>query len=118
MEIYEQLGIVDRTIDRGQIAGKINILTGGKIRGGVNLSAMGAGLSPYPYLFILDQSKNEQLLYEYLQSHDREVMWQTELEHFTQDELGVTARVQTAAGVSQSIAAKYLVGCDLCHIAT
>jgi 2-polyprenyl-6-methoxyphenol hydroxylase-like FAD-dependent oxidoreductase len=112
MEIYEQLGIVDRAIDRGQIAGKINILTGGKIRGGVNLSAMGAGLSPYPYLFILDQSKNEQLLYEYLQSHDREVMWQTELEHFSQDELGVTARVQTAAGVSQSIAAKYLVGCD------
>jgi 2-polyprenyl-6-methoxyphenol hydroxylase-like FAD-dependent oxidoreductase len=112
LEIYEQLGVVSQAIDRGQIAGKINILTDGKIRGGVDLSAMGVGLSPYPYLFILDQSKNEQLLYEYLQSHHQQVQWQTELEHFTQDEQGVTARVKTADGRSETIGAKYLVGCD------
>jgi 2-polyprenyl-6-methoxyphenol hydroxylase-like FAD-dependent oxidoreductase len=120
MEIYEQLGVVEQALDRGQIAGKIRIITGGKIRGGVDLSAMGAGLSPYPYLFILDQSKNEQLLCEYLQSHNKKVLWKTELEHFSQDETGVTARVKTADGVVESIPqsggyaieAKYLVGCD------
>lgn len=112
MEIYEQLGIVEQAINRGQIAGKINIVTGGKIRGGVDLSAMGTGLSPYPYLFILDQSKNEQLLAEYLQSYDREVLWQTELKDFTQTEIGVVAQVKTADGLSRSIEAKYLVGCD------
>ena len=112
MEIYEQLGVVEQALDRGQIAGKIRIITGGKVRGGVDLAAMGAGLSPYPYLFILEQNENEQLLYEYLQSHDRKVLWHTELEHFSQDETGVTARVKTADGVSQSISAKYLVGCD------
>ncbi len=112
MEIYEQLGVVEQALDRGQIAGKIRIITGGKVRGGVDFAAMGEGLSPYPYLFILEQNENEQLLYEYLQSHDRKILWHTELEHFSQDETGVTARVKTADGKSQSIAAKYLVGCD------
>jgi 2-polyprenyl-6-methoxyphenol hydroxylase-like FAD-dependent oxidoreductase len=120
MEIYEQLGVVEQAIDLGQIAGKIRIVSGGKVRGGVDLSAMGNGLSPYPYLFILDQSKNEQLLCEYLHSHHQEVLWQTELEDFTQSEQGVTARVKTADGESKlipqsggyAIKAKYLVGCD------
>jgi 2-polyprenyl-6-methoxyphenol hydroxylase-like FAD-dependent oxidoreductase len=112
MEIYEQLGVVEQALDLGQIAGKIQIVAGGKVRGGVDLSAMGEGLSPYPYLFILDQSKNEQLLYEYLQSHQRDVQWKTELEQFTQDKMGVTAQVKTADGISETISAKYLVGCD------
>jgi 2-polyprenyl-6-methoxyphenol hydroxylase-like FAD-dependent oxidoreductase len=120
MEIYEQLGVAQQAIDRGQIAGKIRIVSDSKVRGEVDLSAMGKGLSPYPYLFVLEQSKNEQLLYEYLQSHDREVRWQTELEYFTQTEQSVTARVTTADGRSETIPqsggyaieAKYLVGCD------
>jgi 2-polyprenyl-6-methoxyphenol hydroxylase-like FAD-dependent oxidoreductase len=112
MEIYEQLGVAQQALDLGQIAGKIRIVAGGKVRGGVDFSAMGKGLSPYPYLFILEQSKNEQLLYEYLQRHHQEVRWQNELEHFSQDENGVTALVQTADGVSETISAKYLVGCD------
>ena len=107
MEIYEQLGVVQQAIDRGQIAGKIRIIADGKVRGEVDLSDMGEGLSPYPYLFILEQSKNEQLLYDYLQSHHQEVWWQTELEHFNQDEQGVTAQVKTADGASKSIVAKY-----------
>ena len=112
LEIYEQLGLAPQAIDRGQIAGKIRIIADRKVRGQVDLSDMGRDLSPYPYLFILEQNENEQLLYEYLQSHQQEVQWQTELEHFTQDEIGVTAQVKTADGLSETIVAKYLVGCD------
>jgi 2-polyprenyl-6-methoxyphenol hydroxylase-like FAD-dependent oxidoreductase len=112
MEIYEQLGVVEQALDLGQIAGKIRIVANSKVSGEVDLSSMGKGLSPYPYLFILEQSKNEQLLYDYLQSHDREVWWQTELEHFTQSEMGVTAQVKTADGGSKTVVAKYLIGCD------
>lgn len=112
LEIYEQLGVVSQALDRGQIAGEIYLLTNGKLRVGVNLSHIGQGLSPYPYLFILEQSENERILYEYLQEHHREVRWNTELEHFTQDERGVTAQVKTADGGIETIAAQYLVGCD------
>jgi 2-polyprenyl-6-methoxyphenol hydroxylase-like FAD-dependent oxidoreductase len=112
LEIYEQLGVAQQAIDRGQIAGKIRIIADGKVRGQVDLADMGRDLSPYPYLFILEQNENEQLLYEYLQSHQQEVRWQTELEYFTQSEMGVTAQVKTADGLSETISAKYLVGCD------
>jgi 2-polyprenyl-6-methoxyphenol hydroxylase-like FAD-dependent oxidoreductase len=63
-------------------------------------------------MLLLEQSKNEELLYEYLRKHRREVLWQTELESFSQDAGGVTARIKTAEGESQTIEAKYLVGCD------
>ncbi len=112
LEIYEQLGLGHKAVERGQIGGKICILSGGKIRGKVALSNIGQGLSPYPYLLILEQSKNEQLLYEYLQSHQKNVSWKTELEHFSQSETGVTAHIKMADGTPQIIEAKYLVGCD------
>jgi 2-polyprenyl-6-methoxyphenol hydroxylase-like FAD-dependent oxidoreductase len=112
LEIYEQLGVAAQALDRGQIAGKIRIIANGKVRGQVDLADMGQDLSPYPYLFVLEQSKNEQLLYDYLQSHQQAVRWQTELEQFTQDAMGVTAQVKTADSESETIVAKYLVGCD------
>ena len=112
LEIYEQLGVAQQAIDLGQVAGKIRIIAEGKVRGQVDLSDMGRDLSPYPYLFVLEQSKNEQLLDDYLQSHQQQVRWQTELEHFTQSEADVTAQVKTADGLSETIVAKYLVGCD------
>jgi 2-polyprenyl-6-methoxyphenol hydroxylase-like FAD-dependent oxidoreductase len=112
LEIYEQLGVAPQALDRGQIAGKIRIIANGKVRGQVDLAHMGQYLSPYPYLFVLEQSKNEQLLCDYLQSHQQAVRWQTELEQFTQDEMGVTAQVKTVDGELEMIVAKYLVGCD------
>ncbi len=86
LEIYEQIGIAEKAVTQGTIAGKARILEGGEIRGEVNLSSVGKGLSQYPYMLVLEQSKNEQLLYEYLQSHGKDVVWQTELENISQDE--------------------------------
>src|SRR5215207_6945528 len=112
LEIYEQLGLAERAIEQGAIAGKGRLLAGGEVRGELDLSNIGEGLSPYPYVLMLEQSKNERLLYEYLQGRRKDVLWSTELETFSQSESGVTARVKTADGSSQTIEAKYLVGCD------
>jgi 2-polyprenyl-6-methoxyphenol hydroxylase-like FAD-dependent oxidoreductase len=60
----------------------------------------------------LEQSENERLLYEYLQSYKQDVLWQTEFESLTQHGTGVTAHVRHRAGDSQIIEAKYLIGCD------
>ncbi|HEX8183507.1 MAG TPA: FAD-dependent monooxygenase, partial [Blastocatellia bacterium] len=112
LEVYEQLDLAKRAIERGTIAGKVRMLEGGEIRGEVDLSRIGQGLSRYPFMLVLEQSKNEECLYEYLQSKGRDVLWQTELESFSQNEQGVTAGVKTSAGESQIIEGKYLVGCD------
>jgi 2-polyprenyl-6-methoxyphenol hydroxylase-like FAD-dependent oxidoreductase len=112
LEIYEQLELAQKAVERGTIAGKVRLLEGGEIIGEVDLSNIGQGLSAYPFMLILEQSENERLLYEYVRAHDREVLWQTDLESFSQNEADVTAHVKNSACESQIITARYLVGCD------
>ena len=112
LEIYEQLDLAEKAIERGAVSGKVQLLAGGEVRGAFDLSHIGEGLSPYPFILNLEQSKNEQLLYEYLQSQGKDVLWNTELESFSQTESGVTAQIKTADGALQTVEARYLVGCD------
>ncbi|HZV97997.1 MAG TPA: FAD-dependent monooxygenase [Methylophilaceae bacterium] len=112
LEIYEQLGLAEKAVMQGTIAGKVRMIAGGKVRGEVDLSKLGQGLSPYPYMLVLEQSKNERLLYEYMQAHGKDVNWQTELESFSQTSEQVTVQVKTASGETNTIEASYLVGCD------
>ncbi|MCU1263968.1 MAG: Pentachlorophenol monooxygenase [Acidobacteria bacterium] len=112
LEIYEQLDLAKQALERGTIAGKVRLLEGGEIIGEVDLSNIGAGLSAFPFMLVLEQSENERLLYQYLVAHGRKVFWQTELESLSQDAAGVTANVKNNEGESQTIAGKYLVGCD------
>lgn len=112
LEIYDQLGLAQPAIDRGEIADRLRLLEGGEVCGEVYLGEFGTGFSEFPFMLMLEQSKNEELLYEYLRRHGREVLWQTELEDFNQSESGVTAHAKTSSGESQTINGKYLVGCD------
>src|SRR4028119_971271 len=116
LEIYEQMGLAQQAVAQGTIAGKVRLLEGGHVRGELDLSNLGQGLSAYPYLLVLEQNKNEQLLYGHLQRHGKDVLWQTELVGFSQTNEGVRAQIRNATGTSQAtdqtIEAKYLVGCD------
>jgi len=62
LEIYEQVGLAQKAVEQGAIAGKARMVVGGEIRAEVDLSNIGQGLSAYPYMLLLEQSKNEQLL--------------------------------------------------------
>ncbi len=112
LEIYEQLELAERATAEGAIAGKLRMLEDGEVLGEVDLTNIGEGMSPYPYMLVLEQSRNEQLLYDYLRGRGRDVLWQTELESFSETAAGVLARVKTAAGAPLLVAARYLVGCD------
>jgi 2-polyprenyl-6-methoxyphenol hydroxylase-like FAD-dependent oxidoreductase len=112
LEIYEQIGIAEQAVSQGTIAGKVRLLEGGEVRGEVDLSSVGQGLSQYPFMLVLEQSKNERLLYEYVQSHGKDVLWRTTLESFSQTDEGVTAQIKNSNGETQIVEAKYLVGCD------
>jgi 2-polyprenyl-6-methoxyphenol hydroxylase-like FAD-dependent oxidoreductase len=112
LEIYDQIGLAQPAIERGTIANRVRLIEGGEIRGEMHLGNFGKDLSAYPYMLMLEQSKNEELLYDFVKNHQRDVRWNTELESFSQDATGVTAVVKTQSGESQTIKAKYLVGCD------
>ena len=112
LEIYEQLGLAQPAINEGEITNMIRLVEGGEVRGEMHIGNFGKDLSAYPYMLMLEQSKNEELLYKYLRSQGRDVWWKSELESFSQDENGVTAHVKRDSGESQTIVGKYLVGCD------
>jgi 2-polyprenyl-6-methoxyphenol hydroxylase-like FAD-dependent oxidoreductase len=80
LEIYEQIDLAHRAVEGGTIAGKARLLVDGEVRGEIDFSQIGKGLSPYPFILMLEQSKNEKLLYDYLRSHGKEVQWNTELQ--------------------------------------
>ncbi len=112
LEIYDQLNLAQPAVERGTIASIVRLLEGGEVRGEMQLGSFGKDLSKFPYVLMLEQSKNEELLYEFVKSHQRDVSWNTELLRFSQNENGVTAEVKTAAGETQTIKGKYLAGCD------
>ncbi len=112
LEIYDQIGLAQPAIERGTIAARVRLIEGGEVAGEMHLQNFGKDLSQFPYMLMLEQSKNEELLYEFVKKHDRDVFWKTELESFSQDANGVTAQIKTPDGEIQTINGKYLVGCD------
>lgn len=112
LEIYEQLDLAQRAVSEGTIAGKGRLLAEGEVRGEIDLSAIGEGLSAYPYMLLLEQSKNEKLLSDYLQSQGKEVLWKTELLRLSQNNDGVKVVARTAEGSEMGIEARYVAGCD------
>lgn len=100
LEIYEQIGLAQKAVEQGAIGEKARLLIGGEVRGELDFSNIGEGLSPFPFVLMLEQSKNEKLLYEYLQNHWKDVLWKTELESFSQDAGGIAAQVRTTGDAS------------------
>ena len=112
MEIYDQIGLAQKARAEGQPLNKLVILSDGKLAANPDFSAIGRKFTPFPYFLVLEQSKNEHLLYDYLRAHGANVQWGTDLIDFAQDDNGVTAQVKAADGVISVLSARYLVGCD------
>ena len=112
LEQYRQLGIADTAIDRGFIARSMRIVVNGEVRARVPLGEIGRGLSPYPYLFILEQSENEALLRDHIKAQGGTVRWSHRLTDLKPGGDGYRARIERDDGRVDEIACRYVVGCD------
>lgn len=112
LEIYQQIDLAGTLVSLGAITKGVRLLEGGEIRAEVPLSRLGEGMSPYPFLLIVEQGKHEKLLYDFIKSHDKDVLWQTSLSDFSQHDAGVTATVVDESGKQHTIEAQYLAACD------
>jgi 2-polyprenyl-6-methoxyphenol hydroxylase-like FAD-dependent oxidoreductase len=112
LEIYEQIGLAQPLIAKGAVAEKARLVVRGKVRGEAEFGELGKGLSSYPFVLIVEQGKHERILHEHIKAQGKEVLWQTELISFTQDDSGVKANVRKTNGDTGEIQAKFLVGCD------
>lgn len=111
LELFEQLGISSRAIKAGHPAEGLDLFIRGRQRASIDLKGYGEGLTKYPFLLILEQSKTERLLGDALQALGCEVEWEKKLVDFQQQPELVTAIVWTD-GKPETVRAKYLIAAD------
>lgn len=112
MEIYEQMGIVDKAIAKGIPAKQLKIMVKGEYVQTMPLSEAGAGFTAFPYLFVLEQSRNEELLLEYIENKGGQVEFETEMIHFEIKGDKTLVEIQAADGTQESILADWLIAAD------
>ncbi len=67
---------------------------------------------PYPWIFILPQQDTEAILLRNLQEQGVKVEWSAELTQLYSTAKTVTATIQRAQGITETIKARWLIGCD------
>jgi 2-polyprenyl-6-methoxyphenol hydroxylase-like FAD-dependent oxidoreductase len=115
LEIFGQMGIAEQLLRQGKIAKAANLLFNGKRKLRLEFSDIGTNLTDFPFLLILEQSKTEKILNDFLEKFGQRVERNTELVDFSQHPTGATAIVQSKNGELKQVDAKWLVGADGAH---
>ncbi|MEO6694677.1 MAG: FAD-dependent monooxygenase [Ignavibacteria bacterium] len=111
LEIYRQLGEMDKVNAEGQIIESFDLVPSKNIFINVNIGAAGEGITDFPYIFSLEQNKNEEILYEHLKNKGGDVQWNTGIKDFNDNADEVIVAV-SKNGIDEKISCRYLVGCD------
>src|SRR5438874_12066972 len=115
LEIYAQLGIVERALELGRIGNGANLWAQGRKMARVPLGEAGKNVTPYPYILILGQDDNERIMGDRLRELGMSVQWNTELTALEQHPDRVVATLKRVDGTSCTIAAAWVAGCDGAH---
>ena len=114
LEFYQQLGIAQLAVQGGEQLTEGNLWVGGRRVAGIELGRAGEGVSPYPFMLIFPQDRQEEMLIGQLALLNVHVERGTALVSFEQDADGVHASLQSARGI-EMIDARYVGGCDGAH---
>lgn len=117
LELYRQLDLTRAVLDDGYPLAAANLWAEGVHRARIELGAIGAGLTPYPFLHIYPQDRHEQLLQARLADAGVRVERNCSLAGFEEAGRAVLARLAHADGREQPCEASYIVGCDGAHSA-
>jgi 2-polyprenyl-6-methoxyphenol hydroxylase-like FAD-dependent oxidoreductase len=117
MEIYAQLGILERALELGHKGTGANIWARGRRSARVPIGETGTGTTPYPYIFILGQDDNERIMGERLRALDGAIEWRTELIKLDQRPERVVATLKQPDGSTREVSAAWVAGCDGAHSA-
>ena len=116
LEQFERYGIADEAVSRGRKLLRATAMSEGKTLATIDLSRIPGR---YPYVLFLPQSETERLLTEHLRSLGVQIERGTELLSFENSPEGVTAQLRQNSGpnsgLTQSIPARWLIGCDGAH---
>ncbi|MFF2371990.1 FAD-dependent monooxygenase [Agromyces sp. NPDC058110] len=99
MELYEQLGLVDRVLERRSPATTFIPGAGHRELGRLDLGLAGRDVTPFPEITVFEQSANERLLVDALGELGREVRWEHRLDRLEVEQGGSGDVGRAAASV-------------------
>ena len=114
LEFYHQLGIDQTAIAGGLEMTTINLWIRGKQSVRLPIGDFGIHYSPYPYVLIFPQDRQEQMLIEELEKSGIRVERNTELLSFEISDNGIHALL-SKEGTQENCNSLFLAGCDGAH---
>ena len=114
LEIYRQMGIVDRVIQNGNPVKDASFYIDGKEKAAFDLTGIGQGQTPYPYVLMYQQYKNERALLDYLTLNCCPVYWNTSLLDVKQTEQNAEVQLKNDEQLL-SLTCDWVVGADGAH---
>jgi 2-polyprenyl-6-methoxyphenol hydroxylase-like FAD-dependent oxidoreductase len=112
VEIFSQLGIVEKILQGAIIANNLSIVFNGKTKARISLKDIGKGLTKFPNLYLIEQSKTEQLLIDFIAAKGYSVERKTEMDSFTQDDTCVTSVLKLHDGAEEMLKTQYMIAAD------
>lgn len=112
LELYDQLGLSERVLAEATCAAALHPGSGRRVFGTVPLTEMGRTVTPFPGVFVLEQSRNEQILYDAFTALGGTVRWRHELVALEdRPDGGVSATVAGPDGAEQ-LDGRWLIAAD------
>jgi 2-polyprenyl-6-methoxyphenol hydroxylase-like FAD-dependent oxidoreductase len=111
MEIYEQLGLSDAIVAKGQKNVGMELFKKGKRVASVTVVNPDENATPFPWLMMFEQSKNEALLYNNLLTHNRDVQWNATVVSISRKDNQYIVEV-ICSQQKLTYQCKYLIACD------
>jgi 2-polyprenyl-6-methoxyphenol hydroxylase-like FAD-dependent oxidoreductase len=117
LEFYRQLGIAEEVAECGFRFPAINLWVEGERRARFDISDIGKGATPFPYVLVYPQDEHEEFLIAKLREAGVEVERSTELLSLEGGSESVRARIRLPGGEEQAFTARFVAGCDGAHSA-
>jgi 2-polyprenyl-6-methoxyphenol hydroxylase-like FAD-dependent oxidoreductase len=114
LEIYRQLGIADQIINGGFQSPRVKFNYDGVYKAGFAIQQAGQGYTPFPYIHVYEQSKNERALLGYLTQRSCPVYWNTSLTALQQNTNAVTVTLNNPEQ-QYTLTCGWLIGADGAH---
>jgi 2-polyprenyl-6-methoxyphenol hydroxylase-like FAD-dependent oxidoreductase len=112
LEFYRQLGISEEVTEKGFKFPNVNLWVGDEKKATLQISEIGKGSTPCPYIFIFPQDQHEELLISKLKELGVKVERSTELISTENLEDRVRSKIKLANGSEEVFESQFVAGCD------
>ena len=111
MEIYEQLNLSDAILSDSEKADGLCFWRHGKKAGDAKFENLGSDVTPFDFVIMYEQSKNESLLYHHIKNKNYEVEWKTELVSYKENDNKFIVTIKQD-DKQTDVETTYLIACD------